>query len=279
MTAFSNKTQSTARARSTRRRKISWLGLFLVLSPFITLSSIGLSTVSIFYSLRINQSLVAQSTIQDTTQTATTLSQKDTQNNDLSTRVNAASANDITVSNSGETAIQLAPAEFYRLITLSILEAPTPAGRLDVIQAVFNRLHAPQAGLGHYGDTISKITFAPGQFEPYFHLTPEEIVDFDSAVSVLVQERGYTVTEAKAILEQVITDISNPQRMANAREHVGGRTSFKGTTQYANRVPSEDPLRTERENFFHIDHDQTYQQLTQLEQLGPTIIQLKQSNH
>ncbi|MEO0768909.1 MAG: hypothetical protein AAFY72_05680 [Cyanobacteria bacterium J06649_4] len=274
MTATSSQTRYTAKARpqKSRRRKVCWLDFFLALSPFITLTSLGVSGASVLQGLDTSPT-VTENIIKPFSALPQEKNERNDvliANSDLATVNNLASQHNET----NKIAVELLPAEFYQLLTLSILEATTPTGRLDIIQAVFNRLNAPKVGLGHYGDTITDIAFAPGQFEPYFHISPDEIVDFESAIAILIQERKYTPTQAKAALEQVITDVTNLKQMTHARTHVGGRTAFKGTTQYAYRVTSEDPLRTNGENFFHIEKGQTYQQLTQLETLGPVHVEL-----
>jgi len=239
--------------RPRQQRKNDWLSFYLLLSPFIALVSTSLSGALLLHSLRIHPSVTP-------TPTAPNLK-------------SATPAPTETVFQGDRPGITLIATEFYQLITLSILEAPTLKGRLDVIQSIFNRLNAPQVGLGYYGNNITEVVFAEGQYEPYFHLSPNAIVDFDSAVTLLTRH-GYTHRQAKTALEKVTTALQDPQQVTNARTHVGGRTAFKGISQYPHRVPSEDPLRAKGENFFHIDANQTYEQLTELAKLGPQTVEL-----
>ncbi|MEM9091840.1 MAG: hypothetical protein AAGC93_24270 [Cyanobacteria bacterium P01_F01_bin.53] len=253
--------------RSRRQCKNDWLSFYLLMSPFIALTSTSLSGVLLFHSLRIHSSITPTPTspnLESTTPTPTDL------------HLQHPPAPLEPVLQSDRPGIKLTTTEFYQLITLSILEAPTLKGRLDVIQSVFNRLNTPQVDLGNYGTNITEVVFAEGQYEPYFHLSPNAIVDFDSAVTLLARH-GYTHRQAKTALAEVTTALQDPQQVTNARNHVGGRTAFKGISQYPHRVPSEDPLRAKGENFFHIDANQTYEQLTELAKLGPETVELAES--
>lgn len=166
----------------------------------------------------------------------------------------------------------LSQAEAYRLAALAIMEAPTRMGRLDVTQAVFNRINAPKVGLAGYGRNVTGVLFAGGQFEPLFGVSSSEVTNREGAIQILRRKRGMSRKTAEQMLDQYLADIANPTMMANARKHVGGRTDFKGTTMYQNMVKSEDKLRTYGENFFHIGSGQSYKKLAELEKMAPVAI-------
>lgn len=149
------------------------------------------------------------------------------------------------------------------------MEAPTRAGRLDVVQAVFNRLNSPKAGGASFGGDITAVAFASGQFEPYFGTSASQIQSRADAIRILGSKRSMSAATAEKNLNEFFADTADPQKMANARAHVGGRTDFKGTTMYSNMVKGEDKLRASGENFFHINRRQTHGLLKKLEALGP----------
>lgn len=160
----------------------------------------------------------------------------------------------------------LPPRTLYVLAALSMLEAGADCQeeRLDVAQVVFNRVHA-----SGYGASVEAVAFAPGQFQPFFG---RRATDFDSRREVeaaLVHHRGYSRDRARLALLNFTRDLADPARMREARSHVGGRTSFKGTSMYAYRVAGEDPLRRRGCNFFHIEPGQSYAGLARLEARGP----------
>lgn len=160
-------------------------------------------------------------------------------------------------------------AQLYQLACLSIMEASTRMGRLDATQAIFNRLNSPKAGGASYGKNLTEIMFASGQFEPYFSLQPSQIQSRQDAIRVLGLKRGMSPETAEKTLNEYFADTADPQKMANARAHVGGRTFFKGTSQYANLIQGEDRLRTPGENFYHLDGDQTHALIKKIEGMGP----------
>lgn len=176
-------------------------------------------------------------------------------------------------------AMQLDSATAIRMATLAGLEAPSRLGRLDVVANVMNRYNAPRVGLPSYGSNPTEVMFAKGQYQSYFKdpnnpeagtIDPNSVSTLEGAAQYMANTRGMSVEVAKQIINSILTDMQNPELMRNAIQHVGGRLSFKGVTEYPYRVPSEDPLRADGENFFHIDDGQTYSQLDKLAQLGPT---------
>jgi hypothetical protein len=167
--------------------------------------------------------------------------------------------------------IVLNETEMYRLAALAVMEAPTRMGRLDVTQAVFNRIASGQYG----GKSVTGVAFARGQFEPYFGVSPSQIQGSEGAIAVLQRKRGMSRAQAIAELNQYISDLGDPIKMADARKHVGGRTDFKGTTMYGYMSKKEDRLRTYGENFFHISPGQSYSQLSKYEAAGPVSIRLE----
>lgn len=171
--------------------------------------------------------------------------------------------------------VVLSEAEAYRLAALAIMESPSRLGRLDAAQAVFNRINAPKVGLARYGSNVTQVAFASGQFEPYFGVSSASIQGREGAIAILKRKRGMSHAQASQVLDQFFADAADPTKMANARKHVGGRTSFKGVSEYRNRVAGEDPLRQHGDNFYHIDNGQSYSQLSKLSSLGPAQILIK----
>jgi tape measure domain-containing protein len=172
-----------------------------------------------------------------------------------------------TVARSMTGATQLSPAEMARLATLSTLEASTPMGRADVAQSVFNRLNS-----GNYGSSVTDVLYAQGQYQPFFGSNPSQITDMQSAAQFLSKERGMSLEAAMNTLTETIRIFADPSKMADAAAHVGGRTDFKGTSQYGNMVAGEDRLRSNGENFFHIGGNQTYAQLARYQAQAPRAI-------
>ncbi|MGL5061340.1 MAG: phage tail tape measure protein [Microcoleus sp.] len=186
----------------------------------------------------------------------------------LSTGVSSGFSQGITkgrVIGGGNNEVQISEAQMYQLAALAVAESPTREGRADVAQAVFNRINAG------YGADVTEVAFAPGQFEPYFGVNPQQTSTRAGAIAFL-RSRGYSEEQAIAALDQSIVDFSDPAMMRNSAQHVGGRTSFKGTSEYGNFNPEEDRLRYERENFYHIDSGQTYDQLAQYQSQAPSAI-------
>jgi TP901 family phage tail tape measure protein len=158
--------------------------------------------------------------------------------------------------------------EAVTLALISALEAPTAQGRVDVATAVTNRVAATRSGEGSYGSTVRDVAFASGQFEPFFGRMASEVTDLQSAAKIYAEERGGTIEEAMKLLTQTLQDIGNPQMQATARSGVGGRTDFKGVSEYGNMVTGEDFLRQQGENFFHIASNQTTDQLSRIASAG-----------
>lgn len=173
----------------------------------------------------------------------------------------------------GTSAVQAAPRtlviperEANVLAALALLEAGAgcPEDPLDVTQAVLNRLR-----LGSWGRTLSAVAFAPGQFASLFHHSPREVSTEAGVIAALRRDRGLSLEAARAALRRFRQAIADPVRMAASRRFVGGRTDFKGVSQYPNRYPAEDPLRRPGCNFFHIAPGQSPSTLRRLEGEGP----------
>ncbi len=247
------------------RTSLSWVDRLLLLSPGITLMN-TVATFAVFgYGMHLHHAISAP-TSDHSVSANSPVYLPGLESNILHKPFPPTAASHPTV--------QLPKTDFYRLVTLSVLEAPTSMGRLDVIQSVFNRLNAPSVGAGQFGSSITEIVFEEKQYEPYFHFQASDIVDEASAIEVL-RSRGYSKSDALFALNEVIANLQHPKLMADARKHVGGRTQFKGVSQYPSRWPNEDPLRETGENFFHIDpKSQTYEQLSQLMLQGPLVVQM-----
>jgi hypothetical protein len=164
------------------------------------------------------------------------------------------------------------PTEANRLVLLSVMEAPTKEGRLDVANAVINRYNAKNAGGANYGDSLTEVMFAPGQFEPFFGTSASQINSKEDAVAMLMSKRGMSQADATKAMDETLANMQNPEKMAASAQFVGGRTDFKGVTQYGNMHAGEDKLRADGENFFHIGDNQSYDLLKQIAAKAPAQI-------
>ena len=139
---------------------------------------------------------------------------------------------------------------------ISILEAPSRQGRVDVAQVVANRT---ASNFGGYGGTIRDQAFAPGQFQPFFQETygigKNDIQNKDSAIKAL-QKAGYSVSQATEAIDNFFADIADNAKVADSAAKVGGRAYFKGVSQYGN-MSGDDFLRNHGENFFHHENSDT----------------------
>jgi hypothetical protein len=161
--------------------------------------------------------------------------------------------------------------DYNVLIALAILEeTKCEKGRLDVVQSVMARVEA-----GHWGTTITNVAFASGQFQPFFGMKPHQVDSETEVYQLLMKKRSMSSAQAQKAVKKLKNDMKNTSKMKDARKHVGGRVYFKGESQYPNRVPSEDPLRAQGCNFFHIGPNETYKQLKLREQSGPLQIYKK----
>lgn len=130
---------------------------------------------------------------------------------------------------------------------LSVLEAPSRQGRVDVAQVVATRT---QNNFGNYGTTIRDQAFAPGQFQPFFtDIGKNDIQDRDSAIAAL-KKKGYSAQQAAEAIDQFFADVRDAGKVTESQSKVGNRAYFKGTSEYGN-MRSGDFLRNRGENFFH----------------------------
>lgn len=160
--------------------------------------------------------------------------------------------------------------ELNALATLALLEAGSKCTATDPVQVVFNRLNDPSQP-----NTLNGVMFASGQFQPYsdpkrkFQAQPWMVDTETKAASFVVTHRGGTPASALAEIRRIKAEMGDPQKMKNSRDFVGGRTFFKGVSQYPNRVVREDPLRKQGCNFYHIEKGQSYSSLSGLKKRGP----------
>ena len=151
--------------------------------------------------------------------------------------------------NGGATAIGGSADEGNKYVgaVLSILEAPSRQGRVDVAQVIANRT---QSNFGGNGGTIRDQAFAGGQFEPFFNgIGKNDIQNRETAIKAL-QAKGLSATQAAKELDEFFVDIANAGMVADSASKVAGRAYFKGTSQQGN-MSGDDFLRNKNENFFH----------------------------
>ncbi|XHX80942.1 MAG: peptidoglycan DD-metalloendopeptidase family protein [Stenomitos frigidus ULC029] len=142
---------------------------------------------------------------------------------------------------------------------LSILEAPSRQGRLDVSQVIANRVGT---NFGGHGGNVRDQAFAPGQFQPFFSkaqggygIEKGEIQDRESAIKAL-KKAGYSTEEATDALAAFFRDVADGAKVADSAAKVGGRAYFKGVSEYGNKR-ADDFLRRQGENFFHHEDGDT----------------------
>ena len=168
--------------------------------------------------------------------------------------------------------VKVSNSELNMLAALAVLESGANCSeeRLDIVQSVFNRINS-----NRFPNDIQSVAFASGQFQPFF--PPVRVANVNtetSAATHISQKRGMSYDSALNALRSVKRDVADSNKMLQARNFVGGRTYFKGESEYPNRVASEDPLRKSGCNFHHIEpKQQTYSELNRLEKKGPTKIQ------
>lgn len=166
--------------------------------------------------------------------------------------------------------IKLSSTDMNILASIAVLESGQNCSeeRLDIVQSVFNRINS-----GQFPNTVQSVTFAANQFEPFFHIGPQTVNTETGAASHISKERGMSYEQALNAIRQVKNDVGDEIKMKAAKTFVGGRTFFKGQSEYDHRVAAEDPLRKQGCNFHHIEPDtQTYAELKALEVKGPSSI-------
>ena len=169
-------------------------------------------------------------------------------------------------------AINISGSELNALAALAILESGTQCQveRLDVAHVVFNRMNSPA-----FPSTVRSVVFQKGQFEPFFGHQFWEVSTQVRAASFVSKKRGMSYARALEQISRFKANLQDPNKMRNARSFVGGRTYFKGVTQYKHRVANEDPRRKYGCNFFHIGNGQSYGELISLENRGPESIRVQ----
>jgi tape measure domain-containing protein len=163
-------------------------------------------------------------------------------------------------------AAQLSEADIYRLATMAIFESPTTQGRVDVAHNIFNRINDPQ-----FPNDVSGVIFQPNQYEPAsrYGLNAENTGSRSGALNALIRA-GYSERQAQEALDSTLSAFADPAMNASARDHVGGRLYFKGTSMQGNMRPG-DRLRSPDENFFH-DEGESQAYMQNLASQAPTAI-------
>ncbi len=121
------------------------------------------------------------------------------------------------------------------LTTLAILEAGATCLEewLDVAQVVFNRIHSPL----YNQNTVSKVAFASGQFEPFFSILGRQnstlrsrifATQADAAAFASRKRRGLSVSMATNRINDMKNQLQDESKMRAARDFVGGRSFFLG---------------------------------------------------
>jgi hypothetical protein len=124
-------------------------------------------------------------------------------------------------------------------LALTVLqESSGLQNQLDVAVSMFNRL-----AKGSWGNSLTDVAFAPGQYQPNFGKTP--VNSIDEAANRLGGG------SAKAEIMQLLNALKDPGAIRTSQMFIQGATDFKGTSELPNRH-AEDPYRdTSGANFFH----------------------------
>jgi len=188
--------------------------------------------------------------------------------------------------------------DYNALLAITSLEDTDPQGRADVAQSLYNRLYsAENYGTNYYqherggNDLFSIITSRAdmgksggGQYEPAFG-NPQDwfnITDRNSAaIAIMNSEKGrksgYTMETALKMLSDTEKALSNTNLQKKAREHVGGRTYFFGTSQQGNMQENDVLRNPEHDNFFSMYYQENKPYDLERRNIGAPIPQRLQS--
>ena len=121
-----------------------------------------------------------------------------------------------------ETILALSAVDYDHLART--VQVETHLGSFDeycVAASIINRVKSPL-----YPNTVADVVYAPGQYEGFLYKRP--------------------VANPK-----VVERLKNNENMLKAFGIIGDRTNFKGQSQLAYRIPSEDPMCSPKGNFYH----------------------------
>jgi len=188
--------------------------------------------------------------------------------------------------------------DYNALLAITSLEDTDPQGRADVAQSLYNRLYsAENYGTNYYqherggNDLFSLITsradmgkLGGGQYAPAFG-NPQDwfnITDRNSAaIAIMNSEKGrksgYTMETALKMLSDTEKALSNTNLQKKAREHVGGRTYFFGTSQQGNMQENDVLRNPEHDNFFTMHYQENKPYDLERRNIGAPIPQRLQS--
>jgi hypothetical protein len=152
-------------------------------------------------------------------------------------------------------ALQISSREANMLAALAILEEPAGCPRLDVVQVVLNRVASPR-----WPSDIERVAFQGGQFQPFFGVAPSQVDTEAEAARLVSRKRKETYSRALGAIRDVKAAMGDARQMADSRDFVGGRTSFKGVSQYRH-MWNEDVRRRYGCNFYHREKSQSWKEL------------------
>lgn len=139
---------------------------------------------------------------------------------------------------SSQSELRISRYDMRILTSLALLEAGPncDSGPLDVSQVVFNRLNNPL-----FPDTIPKIVFQLGQFQPFFGLDgthPNRVdaqkkvfaTDQSAAQFIAKKRKGLDPTLALAKIKEIEEAYADTVAMKNSIQFIDGRSFFLGST-------------------------------------------------
>jgi hypothetical protein len=130
--------------------------------------------------------------------------------------------------------LRLTDAEIAAAVNTAIGEygGLDPRGRTDVFANILARSRS-----GQYPSNLVDVVTQPGQYAPNFGRSRSQVTD--------------PSLYGRARFEQVRSELTNPQMLAQSIQDVDSRLYFKGISQQRNMARGVDFLRAPDQNFFH----------------------------
>ena len=130
--------------------------------------------------------------------------------------------------------LRLTDAEITAAVNTAIGEygGLDPRGRTDVFANILARSRS-----GKYPSNLVDVVTQPGQYAPNFGRSRSQVTNPN--------------LYGRARFEQVKSELTNPQMLAQSIQDVDSRLYFKGISQQGNMVPGVDFRRARDQNFFH----------------------------
>lgn len=116
--------------------------------------------------------------------------------------------------------------------------------QVDTAVAMGNRLQS-----GKWGNSISSVILAPGQFEAVTRWNLAGVSDENSAVTALARAKGYSTAQARTELNRFMGGLSDPNTVSSSINHVRGATDYRGPAPNTVKMAG-DYQRNNSDNFY-----------------------------